>query len=97
MKSQKPSCEEPEESREDRPRFPHATDLNRFPNFREITARFPSVATSCNHAIEKGDRIGWNRRTKATMCPHCWAEWVRENAAADHDERFLESQYAASL
>lgn len=94
MNSQKTICGEPPEITDDRPRYPHASDLNRFPNFHEITARFPSVATACNHAIDRGDRIGWNRRTRATMCAHCWAEWVRENAAADQDERFLQSQYA---
>jgi hypothetical protein len=81
---------------EELPRFRPTTDLNRFPNFREITARFASVATSCNHAIEKGDRIGWNRRTRATICAHCWAEWVRENAAADQDEQWLQAQYNAT-
>jgi hypothetical protein len=78
------------------PKFRSTSDHNRFPNFREITARFSSVATACNHAIAKGDQIGWNRRTRGTMCAHCWAEWVKENASAEQDEQWLQSQYDAT-
>lgn len=75
------------------PRTGQITNPNNFPNFREITARFSSVATACNHAISKGDVIGWNRRTRSTFCKDCWLEWRRENDAAAEDERFIASQY----
>lgn len=61
---------------------------DRFPNYVDISARFDSVGT-CGHPIEKGDRIGWNRKVKKTMCADCWAAWVEENRQADLAERGL--------
>jgi hypothetical protein len=62
---------------------------NRFDNYREITARFDSVATACGstapggHAIKTGDRIGYLPGRALTMCSDCWARWVAENREAD--------------
>jgi len=58
-----------------------------FQYYREITARRPEAAASCGHAIKAGDRIGWNPRARRTQCAACWDRWVRENQAADFDER----------
>lgn len=61
-------------------------NADRFPNYREITARFDSDG-SCGHEIKRGDRIGWNRRAKRTQCAACWSRWCAENAEADYLER----------
>lgn len=58
----------------------------RFNEYRDIDARFDSPGT-CGHAIRKGDRIGWARRTRETQCAECWAKWRAENADADAIER----------
>jgi hypothetical protein len=61
-------------------RFP----LDRFPNYRQIAARFASVAT-CGHEVKPGDAIGYNPRLKPakTVCADCWRRWVQENREAD--------------
>lgn len=59
---------------------------DRFPNYREITARFDSTGT-CGHEIRKGDVIGWHPKLKKTYCQACWARWCEENAEADRAER----------
>jgi len=60
---------------------------DRFSNYREITARFNSTG-KCGHVITKGSRIGYSRRY-GCKCSVCWEKWVGENAAAEHDERFM--------
>lgn len=62
-------------------------DPDRFSNYREIQAKRHSIA-SCSHGITVGERIGWNPRTKKTVCRPCWVRWVLENDAADIGERF---------
>jgi hypothetical protein len=59
--------------------------LDRYDNYRQITARFAGQAT-CGHPIRKGDVIGWNVRLHKTQCADCWRKWsaeVREEAAAE--------------
>jgi len=60
---------------------------DRFDNYREIVAKFASVA-ACGHPIARGDRIGYNR-THGCRCAACWSHWVAENASAAQDEAFL--------
>jgi len=60
-------------------------NLNRFDNYRELAARFASTG-ACGHPIQKGDRIGWNKRHGA-QCSSCWARRVAENREADAIER----------
>lgn len=54
---------------------------NRFDNYREIVSKFNSTGT-CGHPIQKGDRIGWNRKY-GCYCANCWDRWVAENREAD--------------
>jgi hypothetical protein len=65
----------------------------RFPDYREITAKFDSVSTDCGskeggHQIKKGDLIGiaWMRGKTHTHCAACWHAWRAENRAADEYE-----------
>ncbi len=60
----------------------------RFPDFREINARFDSDGT-CGHRITKGERIGYAPRFRETQCEACWTRWCAENAEAD----MLEGRY----
>ena len=69
------------------------SDTNRFSNYREIAAKFPSTGR-CGHPIRKGDRIGWNR-THGVVCGPCWEKWQSENAAADFDEQQYASGYGS--
>jgi hypothetical protein len=62
-------------------------DVDRFPNYRELTARRADARASCGHPVTIGDRIGWNPKNKRTQCARCWSRWTAENAAADADER----------
>lgn len=58
----------------------------RFDDYREITARFSSIATGCGkglHRIEKGETIGYAGKRGGTICGDCWARWRAENAEAD--------------
>ena len=59
---------------------------DRFDNYRETGAHFPSTGT-CGHEISKGDRTGWHPVLKKTQCAACWSRWVTENAEADMLER----------
>jgi len=58
--------------------------LDRFQNYRTITARFASKAT-CGHEIKAGDQVGYNPRLKPakTVCAECWRRWVAENCEAE--------------
>ena len=49
------------------------TDANNFNNWRTITASRASSPheTSCGHAIQAGERIGYNHRTRAVKCAGC--------------------------
>jgi hypothetical protein len=62
--------------------------LDRFSNYRTITARFASTA-SCGHEVKEGDYIGYNPRAKRTSCAACWRKWQVENAQAEACEREL--------
>lgn len=53
---------------------------NRFDNYREITARYPSTG-ACGHNIKPGDLIGWHSRHGA-CCADCWRQWSADNANA---------------
>ena len=55
----------------------------RFYDYREITARFDSMGCDGTHPIRKGDRIGYVRRFRKTVCAACWTRWVEENREAD--------------
>jgi hypothetical protein len=63
-------------------------DKDRYSNYRTIEAKFGCIG-ACDHAIKKGDRIGYNPTTKKARCPACWEKWKSENAEADFDEKFL--------
>lgn len=58
---------------------------NRFDNYREITAKFPSTG-ACGHAIAQGDTIGWHNKHGA-YCQACWTKWRAENREADAIEQ----------
>ena len=73
-------------------RYRYRNTEDRFPNYREIGARFASTGT-CGHSIAKGDVIGWNPGAKKTQCADCWQRWCAENAQADFDEAQYASQY----
>ena len=64
----------------------------RYTDYMEIAARFKSTGT-CGHAIAKGDRIGYARRSRETQCAECWDKWSRENDAAGFDEMAYSGQY----
>lgn len=55
---------------------------DRFDNYRELDARYPSTGT-CGHDIRKGDRIGWHPGLKKTQCADCWDSW-REEVRAEY-------------
>ena len=61
----------------------------RFYDFREMTSRRSSVGcvNGFDHAIDKGDVIGWSRKYHLACCEACWSDWTRENAQADLDEQ----------
>jgi hypothetical protein len=58
----------------------YSRNADRFDNYREITAKFASTG-KCGHAIQAGDRIGYNRQ-HGCQCSSCWARWSAENAEA---------------
>lgn len=59
---------------------------DRFTNYRNLVARFSSVA-SCGHEVKQGDHIGYNPRCKKAVCAGCWRKWCAENDEADRYER----------
>lgn len=70
----------------------------RFNDYREITAKYASVATACGtkgkaggHAIAMGDTIGYSPNRGASMCASCWQAWCCENAEAQACEDQCES------
>ena len=69
-----------------RRRYRNSRTADRFDNYLEIDAKYPSSAT-CGHDIHKGDRIGWHPVLKKSQCSACWSRWVAENAEADMLER----------
>ena len=58
--------------------------LDRFDNYRAITAKFASTAT-CGHDVKPGDQIGYNPRLRPakTVCAECWRRWAQENREAE--------------
>ncbi len=67
-------------------RYGYSASADRFPNYREIEARFASTG-ACGHTIAKGDRIGWHPGLKKAQCAACWDRWCAENAEAQALER----------
>lgn len=56
-----------------------------------IQAKFDSTGT-CGHPIKKGDRIGWDKYKRLTICKECTEQHERDTAAADFDQMVYDSQ-----
>jgi len=52
------------------------TDIN---DFIEIQSDFDSIGT-CNHNIMTNDFIGFNPKTKETLCWECWRKLCIEDS-----------------